>query len=171
MAILGTSFGGYLALCGVAYETGLYRCAISVAGVFDWEQVLKESRRNKYQRGVYDILVEHLGDPRAGNANFEAISPLRAVGGIKVPVFVAHGAEDNVASVKQSKRLIAELRKNGVPFERQIERGEGHGFRKLENQVELYGQIEEFLARHLAPRPAEVRRREVEARTSALERK
>jgi dipeptidyl aminopeptidase/acylaminoacyl peptidase len=152
IAIMGASFGGYLALCGAVYENDLYRCAITVAGVFDWERVMKEARGSEYLRSRFGVLRRFLGDPQKNQAKFDEISPARHVDQIKIPVFVAHGTEDVVASVAQSKRLIADLKKHRVPYEKQIEREEGHGFQKLENKVELYTAIEAFLAKHLAPR-------------------
>ena len=152
IAIMGGSFGGYLALSGVAHEPELYRCAVTIAGVFDWERMLKDARNSEYLRGRYGVLRRNLGDPAKRKEKFEEISPIKHVGKVKVPVFVAHGTSDIVAAVGQSKALIAELKKHGVPYEKQIERGEGHGFRKVDNQVELYTAIEAFLAKHLAPR-------------------
>ena len=152
IAIMGGSFGGYLALSGVAHEPELYRCAVTIAGVFDWERMLKDARNSEYLRGRYGVLRRNLGDPAKRKEKFEEISPIKHVGKVKVPVFVAHGTSDIVAAVGQSKALIAELKKHGVPHEKQIERGEGHGFRKIDNQVELYTAVEAFLAKHLAVR-------------------
>lgn len=152
VAIMGGSFGGYLALCGAVYEKELYRCAITIAGVFDWERVMQEARGSEYVRANFGVLRRRLGNPLKNQEKFDRISPARHVDEIKIPVFVAHGSEDMVASVAQSKRLIAELKKFGVPHEKQIERGEAHGFRKLDNQVELYTAIEAFLAKNLVPR-------------------
>jgi acetyl esterase/lipase len=155
IAIMGTSFGGYLALCGAVQEEGLYRCAVTIAGVFDWERVMKDARGSEYVRGRYGLLLRKLGDPKENQEKFDAISPVKHVEKIKIPVYVAHGTEDLVASAAQSRRLIAELKKHGVTYEKQIERGEGHGFRKVDNRVELYTGIEAFLARHLTPRKTE----------------
>ena len=156
IAIMGGSFGGYLALCGVAHEPELYRCAITMAGVFDWERMMKDARHSDYLRTRDGIFRRNLGDPKKRQEAFDAISPIRHVSNIKVPVFVAHGKEDIVASVAQSKLLLAELKKHGVPFEKRLEGGEGHGFEHLENQVELYSAIEAFLGKHLAPKPVEL---------------
>jgi len=152
IAIMGGSFGGYLALCGAVYEEDLYRCAITIAGVFDWEEVLSQSRRSEYRRTAYGVLRRNLGDPKANEEKFFNISPARQVNQIKIPIFVAHGTADEVAAVAQSKSLISELKKQGVPHETQIVRGEGHGFAKIDKQVRLYTEIEAFLAKHMAPR-------------------
>ena len=74
--IVGGSYGGYAALAGVTLQQGLYRCAVSVAGVADMGRML--------------IWTRGRGDPRDGRAlsfwrgltgaaagDVEAISPLR----------------------------------------------------------------------------------------------
>ena len=153
IAIMGGSFGGYLALSGAAHEKELYRCAITIAGVFDWERVMKDAEKNSESaRGLLGRLRLKLGDPKRNQERFEEISPIKHVEKIKVPVFVAHGTQDLVATVAQSKKLIAEFKKHGVTYEKQIEPDEGHGFRYLENEIELYSRIEAFLAKHLAPK-------------------
>jgi len=155
LAIMGTSFGGYLALCGAVHEPDLYRCAITVAGVFDWELVMKSSKGSEYLRGGYGILKRHLGDPKKSKDQFEEISPIYQVSKIKIPVFVAHGTEDPVAKVSQSRNLLKQLKKFGVEYQQQIESSEGHGFHQLQHQVALYSAIEAFLAKNLAPRSIE----------------
>jgi pimeloyl-ACP methyl ester carboxylesterase len=152
VAIMGSSFGGYLAVCGAAYEPDLYRCAVSIAGVFDWEQQMKESRDEEYIRGRFGVLRRQLGDPKRQKEKFDEISPLRHVDQIKIPVFVAHGTSDVVANVEQSRRLIEELNKYHVPHVAHFKRGEGHGMAWLDHEVELYTAIEAFLAKNLAPR-------------------
>lgn len=154
IAIMGTSFGAYLALCGAAFEPDLYRCAIGLAGVYDWEQVVREARGDDNFPGRYRSLVRNLGDPKELAAKYETISPVRHVERIKIPIFVAHGRDDRVASVDQSKRLIRELKKHRVAHQTQLEHDEGHGFHHLENQIELYTALETFLGKNLAKRPA-----------------
>jgi dipeptidyl aminopeptidase/acylaminoacyl peptidase len=83
---------------------------------------------------------------------FEELSPIHRVNQIKIPIFVAHGKEDVVATVAQSKNLLKQLEKFGVPHEKQIQGGEGHGFHQLDHKVKLYTAIETFLGKHLASR-------------------
>jgi dipeptidyl aminopeptidase/acylaminoacyl peptidase len=149
VAIVGTSFGGYLAACGAAFEPGLYRCAVTVSGVFDWAQVMREAKYDQYTEAKFGILRRNLGDPRLHAEEFEAISPLRHMDQAKIPFFVAHGKEDNVAEVSESRALIAELKKFHIPYEAMLVGGEGHGMHFLQNEVELYARIELFLAANL----------------------
>ena len=160
IAIMGASFGGYLSISGVAHEPSLYRCAVALSGVYDWAQMIAEVKHfetDGMSPGRTAILRRFLGDPKAHEERFETISPLHAVSQIKVPVFVAHGMSDTVASFEQSEHLVAELKKAGVPYETYFQRGEGHGMADLDHRVKLYNAIEAFLAKNLAPRtPAPV---------------
>lgn len=151
MAIMGGSFGGYLALSGVTREPDLYRCAVTIAGVFDWERVMNADKFYQYESNSYAYLKRKLGDPAKQREKFAAMSPIHLVNQVHVPVFVSHGTDDYVAEVSESKRLISELNKYKVPNEVLLVRGEGHGMGHLTNQVELYSRIEAFLAKNLAP--------------------
>ncbi|ATC63975.1 hypothetical protein CMV30_08455 [Nibricoccus aquaticus] len=156
VAIMGWSFGGYLALAGAVQEKNLYRCAVALAGVYDWEQVIRESKNDDYFRSKHAILLRKLGNPKTQRELFEEISPLRRVSQIKIPVFVAHGKDDLIADVAQSKRLVTELERYNIPFEKHLLSGEGHGFSYYKNRVEIAEAIEAFLAKNLTPLPAEL---------------
>jgi dipeptidyl aminopeptidase/acylaminoacyl peptidase len=98
VAIMGASFGGYLALSGVVHEPDLYKCALTFAGVFDFETVLNGARRN-FQRARHGIFLRRLGDPKEQKEKYESISPIRHLDQVSAPVFVAHGKEDQTALV------------------------------------------------------------------------
>jgi dienelactone hydrolase len=155
VAIMGGSFGGYLALSGVVNEPALYRCAVTISGVFDWEQLIqdKKSDYNHFGSPEFAFLVRKLGDPKKQREKFDQIAPVRHVNQVRVPVFVSHGGYDPIADIGQSTRLISELEKNHVVHESLIVREETHGMAHLTNDVELYSRIERFLATNLAPLP------------------
>lgn len=152
VAIMGASFGAYLALSGVVHEPEMYRCAVTNAGVFDWEEVLRDRKFDQFDDPSYSYLVRYLGDPKREQEKFTAISPVRHVAKVRVPVFVAHGKDDPIAPVTESRRLVSELKKHNIKHEALFIGDEGHGMGNLANQVELYGRIEAFLAKHLMPK-------------------
>ena len=151
IAIMGGSFGGYLAVSGVVNEPALYRCAITQAGVFDWARQIKDKKYDQYDNPAFGRMMRKLGNPGEQRERFDAISPGRHVDQIRVPVFVAAGKEDQTVEIEQSRALISALEKYHVPHEALLVRDEGHGMSHFENQVELYTRIEAFLAKYLAP--------------------
>lgn len=157
IAIMGGAFGGYLAIAGVTHEPDLYRCAITEAGVFDWALMVQDAKHDRYDRPQFDGLLRYLGDPKKEKAKYDAISPIKLVNRIKVPVFVAAGKDDRTVDIAQSKQLISELKKCGIPHQTLLVSGEGHGMAKVDNQVKLYSQVEEFLRQNMAPVPTEAK--------------
>jgi acetyl esterase/lipase len=152
IAIMGASFGGYLAISGVVNDPDLYRCAITNVGVFDWERMILDAKYDQFDSPQHARLIYKLGDPKKDPGRFDAISPGRRADTIRVPVFVAGGKDDPVVEIAQSRKLVSMLEKGKVPHETYFVREEGHGMRHIEHQVELYGRIEAFLAKHMAPR-------------------
>jgi dipeptidyl aminopeptidase/acylaminoacyl peptidase len=151
IAIMGGSFGGYLAVSGVVNEPALYRCAITIAGVFDWGQLIKNEKYDQYDNPSYGRMIRRLGNPDQEPEKFDPISPGRHVDQIRVPVFVSGGKQDQIVEIGQSRALISALEKYHVPHETLLVTAEGHGMSNLDNQVELYTRIEAFLAKNLLP--------------------
>ena len=150
-AIMGGSFGAYAALSAACFEPSLYKCAVSFAGVFDWAELIKHRKRNRlmYQ---FQTLSDELGDPKYGREQFESISPIYHIDKIEIPVFVAHGGSDRNVSVRQSKDLVRELKRHGIPHEKFFKSGEGHSFHDPKSRIELYNRVEGFLKKHLYTR-------------------
>jgi dipeptidyl aminopeptidase/acylaminoacyl peptidase len=121
---------------------------VTTCGVFDWERMVK-SKRYGGRPGEYEIWLAKLGKPGADQKHFESISPFNQADKIRVPVFIAHGTDDNIVSVSQSKKLSAVLKKRGLPHETFYRSLEGHGFYNQKNQLEYYRRVEAFLAANL----------------------
>ena len=152
VGIMGSSFGGYLAISGVAHEPDLYRCAVTNAGVFDWGLQVQSEKYEQFDRPNYGRLIKKLGDPKKESEKFAAISPINFVDKIRVPVFVAGGKEDQTVEIEQSRRLVSALSKANVSYEKLFIGGEAHGMAFLKNEVELYDRIIAFLDKNLMPK-------------------
>ena len=148
VAIMGSSFGGYLAVAGVAFEKDLYRCAITECGIFDWASQIR-FKSYAGRPGEYERLTNELGTPGRDGGRLGQISPLDHADQIRVPVLIAHGTEDAVVDVAQSRRLAAELKRRGIPHETFYRALEGHGFFNYRNRVDFYHRVEAFLAANL----------------------
>ena len=149
VAIMGTSFGGYLALSGVAFEPNLYRCAIAVSPVVDWAGIIKDNKVNKNSGDYYYRLVRKLGDPERDEQKFNAMSPLRHADQIRVPLLISTSEYDSSAQTSDTKSLASAVDRNRVPVETVSYLNEAMGARHLANIVDLNSHIEAFLAKNL----------------------
>lgn len=154
VAIMGWSFGGYHAIAGAEEQPCPYRCAVALAGVYDWEVMMKSVKKGDKEQNMsrYDYMVRFMGTPDKNPEKYAEISPINYVDRIRIPVFVGHGKIDQTVKASQSKDLVARLRENKVPVEFMLMNDEGHGSRNIDTTVELYSRIEAFLSKNLAPR-------------------
>jgi len=58
---------------------------------------------------------------------------------------VLHGENDPRVPVDEAEQIVAEASEQGVAVRKLIFEDEGHGFSKLENRIEAYRAIMDFL--------------------------
>lgn len=149
VCIYGASYGAYAALMGVAREPALYRCAAGYVGVYDL--ATRSRALAGGARSTETWSEDWLGsDP----AELAATSPNRQAASIRVPVFLAAGGEDEITPVVHTRMMERALIAAGVPVQTLYYPTEGHGFYSVPHRVEYYGQLLDFLDRHIgASRP------------------
>jgi dipeptidyl aminopeptidase/acylaminoacyl peptidase len=83
------------------------------------------------------------------SAELKARSPVNFAAAVQVPVFLAHGKEDERAPVKHFEAMRDALQKAGKPVETLVKDNEGHGFYNAQNRLELYTKLLAFFDRNL----------------------
>ena len=147
VAIMGASFGGYSAMMGVATEPELYRCAINIAGVTDWIELIKE-KAEIFPRS-YGPTVNIIGHPVKAAGELKAISPRNLAHNIKVPVLLIHGRDDPVVPYSQAKLMADAMKAAGVPYELMSKYNEAHGLDNYKNVIEALERIDAFLSKNM----------------------
>jgi dipeptidyl aminopeptidase/acylaminoacyl peptidase len=112
VCIVGGSYGGYAALAGVTLDAGVYRCAVSVAGISDLKRMLKWT---DYTVGHGDNVSQRYWDRFMGasgpnDPGLRAISPIEHVSAVTAPVLLIHGRDDTVVPYEQSDVMAAALK-------------------------------------------------------------
>ncbi|MCB1552413.1 MAG: S9 family peptidase [Xanthomonadales bacterium] len=148
VCLYGGSYGAYASLMGVAKEPDLYRCAMGFVGVYDLDLMYRRGDIRERDSGV-DYLEHVLG---RSDEELTKRSPAQQVDRIKVPLFIVAGSKDRRTPPAQSERLVKNLKaagKENLVEDFYVEKGEGHGFYKVENNVKLYGKMAAFFDRHI----------------------
>ncbi len=112
--IVGASYGGYAALAGVTLQQGLYRCAVSVAGVSD---VGKMVVTDTFESGGNQTLARGLKEEVGSVRDLEAVSPINFAAKADAPILLIHGKDDTVVAYDQSNDMAAALRRANKPVE------------------------------------------------------
>ena len=112
--IMGASYGGYAALAGVTLQHGLYRCAVSVAGVSDVEKMVQTDQTiSGYNPAVRRALTDAVGAGR----DLGQVSPIRFAAEADAPILLIHGKDDTVVLFDQSASMASALTRAKKPVE------------------------------------------------------
>lgn len=145
VAVLGHSYGGYLAAVAAA-RTGHFRAAVVVSAPTDWLSFTHTSNIG----GGYDRTYR-IG---TGAAALHARSAVAADGGPGTPTLVLHGAEDRVTPPAQGHGLYRSLLRSGnAAAELYVYPGEGHEFTDPGRLLHAARTVEDWLHTHLGTPP------------------
>lgn len=109
IAIVGWSYGGYAALQSAVVEPSLYKAAVAIAPVTDFDLVKKEAENFTNVAIVRELVGT---GPHVAEG-----SPLRHVERIQVPVLLFHGDYDLNVGVQQSEKMESALKRAGKKVE------------------------------------------------------
>ena len=144
ICIYGRSYGAFASLTAVIQAPDLYQCAAGYAGVYDLSLMHKSDIPFLPYGRAY--LEEVLG---TDEDELKRQSPVYNTDKITVPVFIAHGGEDERAPIAHAKALRAAMKKSGTKFEWLIEKDEGHGFYDTDHRIEFYERLLAFIKSNL----------------------
>jgi dipeptidyl aminopeptidase/acylaminoacyl peptidase len=147
IAIIGSSYGGYITLAALTFAPEEFAAGVDIFGISNWVRTLESipSWWENYREALY----REMGDPAKDREYLRKISPLFHADNIIRPLMVLQGANDPRVLKVESDEIVEAAKKNGVDVEYLIFEDEGHGFMKKENQIEGYRAIRLFLDRHL----------------------
>ncbi|WP_165324112.1 alpha/beta hydrolase family protein [Rhizorhabdus phycosphaerae] len=151
VCIVGASYGGYAALAGVTLQQGLYRCAVSVAGVADVSRMISTDIRESGQsRTVIRSLRTEIGSGR----DMKLVSPANFAERADAPIMLIHGVDDIVVPFDQSRQMASALSRAGKPHEFIRLEGEDHWLSKGETRLAMLKASIAFVEKHNPPDPA-----------------
>ena len=145
--ISGASYGGYAALQAMIKTPKLFKCAISGLAPTDMEYQLTTFDGDTVTSEVGVKLWKGiLGTEDLSSQLVKDISPVYNADKIKGAVFLYAGEDDLRVPIRQITRMNDALEKAGNPSKAYVvKKEEGHGFGKLENNLDLYNQVLKFL--------------------------
>jgi len=136
--IVGGSYGGYMALLAATRNDGLYKCAVSIAGVSDLIELRNDERFfQNWQIANADLAPDA--------KKLKADSPRNHADGVNIPVLLIHGAHDYTVEVDHTTMMDAALKRAGKAHETVIIKDTDHYFREDPARRALFGALGRFL--------------------------
>jgi len=154
VCISGASYGGYAVLRALAKTPNLFKCGVAGLVVSDLEMQLSSTAGDTaYNESGVQFWHRLVGQNDANKTALRDNSPVHMARQIKAQVFMYAGAADIRTPPEQTKAMVSALERAGNPPKAVIIKSEeGHGFGRVENNVDLYTRMLEFLDDNIGPK-------------------
>ena len=146
MAVAGGSYGGYLTMMAVTKAPDLWAAAVPIVPFVNW---FTEIENEDPALREYDIST--MGDPVKDKARLQERSPINFVDRIKAPLLLLAGGNDPRCPRTEAEQVASAVKKRNGVAELKVYENEGHGFVKVENQIDAYTRLAEFLKKYAPP--------------------
>jgi dipeptidyl aminopeptidase/acylaminoacyl peptidase len=147
LAVCGESYGGFMVLSAITEYPDDWTAAAELYGIANFMTMLQTTGpwRQVLRAAEY-------GDPVADGDALEAFSPIHKADRIRTPLFIAQGYEDPRVPPGESEMMVSVLRGRGHPHQIVRIAGEGHGFNRQHNRLQVFPALVRFLQQHITRR-------------------
>jgi len=146
LIVMGASYGGYLSMMAVTKAPDVWAAGVPVVPFVNWfteianeDPVLQQS----------DLAT--MGDPEKNKELFRDRSPIFFIDQIKAPLLLLAGGNDPRCPEEEAQQVLDAIKKRGGTVELKVYENEGHGFSRVENQIDAYRRVANFLTAHVPP--------------------
>ena len=146
LILMGGSYGGYMTMMGVSKAPELWAAGVPIVPFVNWFTEIQNEDPVLQQSDLATM-----GDPEKNKALYEDRSPINFVGQIKAPLYLLAGGHDPRCPKTEAQQVVDAVKKRGGVVEYKVYENEGHGFSKVENQIDAYKRVADFLKAHVPP--------------------
>jgi len=146
IVLMGGSYGGYMTMMGVTKAPDVWAAGVPIVPFVNW---FKEIQNEDPVLQQSDLAT--MGDLEKNKALFEDRSPIFFVDKIKAPLLLLAGGNDPRCPHEESQQVVDAVTKRGGKVELKVYQNEGHGFSRVENQIDAYQRVSGFLKAHVPP--------------------
>jgi len=146
IAVMGGSYGGYLTMMAVTKTPDLWGAGVAIVPFVNWFTEIENEDPLLRQ---YDLAT--MGDPVKDKSRLRERSPIYFVDQIKAPLLLLAGGNDPRCPHTEAEQVAAAIKKRSGAVEFKVYENEGHGFAKLENQIDAITRVADFLKKYVPP--------------------
>ena len=141
---MGGSYGGYMTMMAVTKAPELWAAGVAIVPFVNWftEIANEDPLLQQFDHAWW-------GDPVKNKAMYEDRSPINFVDHIKAPLLLLAGGNDPRCPKNEAQQVADAVKKRGGSVQLKIYENEGHGFARVENQVDAYQRVSDFLKVHV----------------------
>ncbi len=146
IAVMGGSYGGYLSMMAVTKAPDVWAAGVPIVPFVNWFTEIENEDPVLQQSDLATM-----GDPVKNKALYEERSPINFIDQIKAPLLLLAGGHDPRCPKSETTQVVDAIRKRGGTVDAKVYENEGHGFARVENQIDAYKRVADFLLAHVVP--------------------
>lgn len=144
--LMGGSYGGYLTMMGVTKAPDVWAAGVPIVPFVNWFTEIQNEDPVLQQSDLATM-----GDPTKNKDLYEDRSPINFVDRIKAPLYLLAGGSDPRCPKTEAQQVVDAIKKRGGVVEYKVYEDEGHSFARVENQIDAYKRVADFLKAHVPP--------------------
>ncbi|MGA7292681.1 MAG: S9 family peptidase [Terriglobales bacterium] len=144
--LMGGSYGGYLTMMGVTKAPEIWAAGVPIVPFVNWFTEIENEDPVLQQSDLATM-----GDLVKNKALYEDRSPINFVDRITAPLYLLAGGNDPRCPKEEAQQVVDAIKKRGGIVEYKVYANEGHGFARVENQIDAYKRVADFLEAHVPP--------------------
>ncbi len=146
LILMGASYGGYMTMMGVTKAPEVWAAGVPIVPFVNWFTEIQNEDPVLQQSDLATM-----GDPEKNKALYEDRSPINFIDKVQAPLLLLAGGHDPRCPHEESQQVVDAIKKRGGVVEYKVYENEGHGFSKVENQIDAYKRVADFLKAHVPP--------------------
>ena len=143
---MGGSYGGYLTMMAVTKAPEVWAAGVPIVPFVNWFTEIENEDPVLQQSDLATM-----GDPKKNPDFFRDRSPFFFVDQVKAPLLLLAGGHDPRCPKEETIQVADAIKKRGGVADYKIYDNEGHGFARVENQIDAYQRVTDFLKAHVPP--------------------
>ncbi len=146
IAVMGGSYGGYLSMMSVTKAPEVWAAGVPIVPFVNWFTEIENEDPVLQQSDLATM-----GDVVKNKALYEDRSPINFIDQIKAPLLLLAGGHDPRCPKSETQQVVDAIKKRGGTIDYKIYENEGHGFARVENQIDAYQRVADFVLAHVPP--------------------
>jgi dipeptidyl aminopeptidase/acylaminoacyl peptidase len=146
IALVGGSYGGYMTMMGVTKAPDIWAAGVPIVPFVNWFTEIQNEDPVLQQSDIATM-----GEPEKNKDLYRDRSPIFFVDQIKAPLLLLAGGHDPRCPQEESQQVVDAVKKRGGKVELKVYENEGHGFARVENQIDAYRRAADFIKAHVPP--------------------
>ena len=146
LILMGGSYGGYMTMMGVTKAPAVWAAGVPIVPFVNWFTEIQNEDPVLQQSDLATM-----GDLEKNKALYEERSPINFVDQIKAPLYLLAGGNDPRCPKEEAQQVVDAVKKRGGVVEYKVYENEGHGFDRVENQIDAYKRVADFLKAQVPP--------------------